>query len=854
MKKTIAIHLIALLSLLLWGVGGLQAQEMERRNFTVVVKDANSGAISHSQVNYVTFQGKYGEATQARERLMRAYGSDPMFDLATAISGMKKDLNRSRSNGTFTTGTLIEGSGVLVIASGGEIMEAVKIESGKLDYTVTLVTKTTLKEVNVQGKNRVPDVVVKPVPGMDTGSDVSFNINFQLRAGMVNDDCRIIVQPAAMDCLTEDTVAYLQPATFEGAKYHALQDRRKGFDFYRNDSLARGYDSTVIIKEDYPVVVNYNVSYHKANKDRTYKGVYRYVVEDYHHLLYDNGWDGTGSCLAFKPFKFLDFSDGGAEMELTQEFMTPPEDNIRKVNTTLNLTFEQGKGNVLTADSTNELNMKKLVKELQSAGGTVFKFTIQGCSSPEGGFDKNKNLAIERANYAKNLVRPYLRGVTINTEEPVVYTWKDVLEEVKKRGNQDVADQVANVIANTEEKYVYGTLKGLPFFDSDIVPALSSLRAMKCTYLVELKHIMNEDEVAEFYYSNKESLKSGRSGLLSDGDYYNLFRAVTDSAELDTITELAYKHVVSQPAYENLPLAPYVANRMALLNIRRGMPDANVLRPFIDFTKKINGWHIVDMDTKYKVNRPEQLINQAITYFQDGKIDTASYILVDCGSGDGFVPKSERTKKMRMYITFSRNYIAMLNGGLDASKVAATKEAADYVFSTGKENKAILFTELHANLDKTREDCEALIDQLDDSNPKKWYLKGIIWSDEAGKEPALDGDVSEPADDDPFADDDEKKDNDKIPHYLAYFQHCFDLEPKYKRFYFNEGNVSDKLRKAHPYRKKEIPAYRELFKRIIEQRDSNAAVETTAPEAPAAGEDNAAPATGEENTENTDQQ
>ena len=51
-----------------------------------------------------------------------------------------------------------------------------------------------------------------------------------------------------------------------------------------------------------------------------------------------------------------------------------------------------------------------------------------------------------------------------------------------------------------------------------------------------------------------------------------------------------------------------------------------------------------------------------------------------------------------------------------------------------------------------------------------------------------------------------------IPYYLAYFQHAFELEPQYKRMYFNEGHVPEDLRKQFKYKKKDIPAYQKLFR------------------------------------------
>ena len=72
---------------------------------------------------------------------------------------------------------------------------------------------------------------------------------------------------------------------------------------------------------------------------------------------------------------------------------------------------------------------------------------------------------------------------------------------------------------------------------------------------------------------------------------------------------------------------------------------------------------------------------------------------------------------------------------------------------------------------------------------------------------------------------------DGIPYYLAYFQRSFDLERerlkekdiredlldvknKYFRYYFNEGNVDEDMRKKwlHAYKLDRVPAYRKIFR------------------------------------------
>jgi hypothetical protein len=174
------------------------------------------------------------------------------------------------------------------------------------------------------------------------------------------------------------------------------------------------------------------------------------------------------------------------------------------------------------------------------------------------------------------------------------------------------------------------------------------------------------------------------------------------------------------------------------------------------------------------------------------------------------------------------------------------------------------------------------VDQMDDGNPRKWYLKGMLAALKLEKEKTEDplvvaSDDDEEEDDgqfykwseDKMADyqwsEDPKKvaayeeymkklleyrdshngedppsapaaaeksanapaavDVNKfqgIPQYLGYFQHAFDLDEtkKYFRYYGNESNVSEDLRKKYPYKFKKRPLYRELFK-LLKKRDDS---------------------------------
>lgn len=164
---------------------------------------------------------------------------------------------------------------------------------------------------------------------------------------------------------------------------------------------------------------------------------------------------------------------------------------------------------------------------------------------------------------------------------------------------------------------------------------------------------------------------------------------------------------------------------------------------------------------------------------------------------------------------------------------------------------------------------------MDDSNAKKWYLKGLLWSEEAGKEPPVgiaddgfrelsDVEFMKLQNTDPaaavkytealerHAKLQEAVGTDRTPFFLAYFQHSFDLEPKYKSLYANEGNVSDDIREKYPYDDDKADAYRRKFDMLYAASRSKAAGNGAGSgSAPSSGSGAEAPAVQDKQTEET---
>lgn len=261
------------------------------------------------------------------------------------------------------------------------------------------------------------------------------------------------------------------------------------------------------------------------------------------------------------------------------------------------------------------------------------------------------------------------------------------------------------------------------------------------------------------------------------------------------------------PAYERLRIAPYVANRMALLQIRRGQPDPDILRPFVDLDIKTtdHAKRIDEFNTTI-VNRWQIMANQAVSYFQNDVLDTAQYIV------STYLQQGEATRRLRMFVEFKTGYINYLTGNItDATQIDRIREAEQYVMNSSEENKAILWAEFNSKIGKTDDDIMPLLMRMDDDNPKKWYLMGMIWSKTANDDDLFDDDTQSASDALPSQPDD----------FLACLQHSFDLRPEYMRQYMNDGNIPDNVRRKHPYNPKNANAYRVRFeemKKTLQQK------------------------------------
>ena len=771
-----------------------------------------------------------GDEIEAIDRLKRRYGF------------VKK--NTTKASGRFSINAATTLCILFITGQESKVSDIIEIVEGKTEYNV-VINVQRLREVVKQGKAVERESIGGG--GGDTGDgNCYFHISLNIPKGFGKESARLIIQTYAVCCQTDDTVAYCEPLVYEGKEYHTLQNRRMDYDYYANDKLADAYRDGMELTSDEWIRVDTTVVYEKEDKNLDYRGPYTYVLEDYHHVYKTGGWGGT--CLFERPFKFVDFTPALAEMPLSDEFREEAQSQFGQENRDLQLRFVVGR-DVLEEDSMNQVNIRKLVEELRSYGSKLVAPKIQGMASPDGGLKANQDLALRRAQYAARIIQPYLpSGVKVSSSSSV-YTWNDVADVLAKKGKGEMADQVRAIAAKTDSPD--RELRQLEYYTTDIEPILEGMRVMRASYQYLRAKVLTADEAVDEYYTNKREYQTGKKKF-SNGDFWNIYSHLTDEAEIDSLTVMAYNYITKDPEYatENI-IAPYVANRYAIFNLKKGTPNARILEPFIDLSyRNVNAKKAIDDFLAITINRKEILLNQAVTYFQEQKIDSAMY----------FINWLRRAKvsdatldNLEKYMNLKKLHF-IHNKSLQQRQIY--DEAKNYVLSVSDENKAILYSEI-PDWGMTDEAMK-YVDKLPDNSAKKWYLKALLWVDKAGKEPR-DFDESETvpdnsgfkvlssAEEDQLmmsnpgeynlymeklaawqhqrdsieaarpkqADDD--IDIEGIPYYLAYFHHAFELEPLYKRIYFTEGHVTEDMRKIYKYKNKNIPAYRKLFRLLYEQ-------------------------------------
>lgn len=764
--------------------------------------------------------------------------------------------------------------------------EGVIIRSKKtgnnVHYEIEIPTDVQLDETTALGtfkgggnKGRVFD--------FEDGNEY-FEYHLEIPATMKECSSRIIIFPEAIDCMTDDVIDYLMPAVYEGGEYHDLQNKRKAFDYTNKDPLGgkRTYIKTNIefdtikifternvwkdslnadgtiykdelgytvsvkeIKREYEdsissrthtdtiqgygyikgiellphdndrnvIAIDTTIVYKKPKKTGKYRGSVNYTTEDYHHQSFSDFYPGT--CLRISPYKFLEMTAAAVDMPLTSEFAEVAEEIKNEAKEGIDIQFRHTTADTLKVDWAKIMKVEHDMEVLGSGRGQIISATMTAFASPDGALQTNLNLASRRAKVAMSLLHAPIKIVP----DPQVDTWKETARRLRETGHPEEAERIENILTTvSNDQAAFPKIRSISSYVDVIKPVLESQCRIEFRYEYYVEHQMDAQEAVDAYYKD-------RTRPYSNGDYYNMFSMITDSVELERLTEIAYERIIKSNKKYDSPIAPYVINRYAVLQIRRGLADSTILKPLIyewKGTLPLN-YEKNDPDGILDVilcNRPEILLNQAVIFYQLQEPARAKWI-VDRLKNQGY--NNPNMNKLNYFINFKDIYRIKEDQRSQRQKDDFA-EALNFLENPGPEtsaatinNRAVLYTEFE-DLHK-RADAWKYVHMMDDENPRKWYLMGILWATGSRKEDdyPLSEEDEAVSDEDFVTDDDapvDEIDVKGIPYYLAYFQKSFDINKDFLRYYFNEGYVEEEMRKRkyHAYKLSRVPAYRKIFK------------------------------------------
>lgn len=695
--------------------------------------------------------------------------------------------------------TDISAKGALLIINEG-VVKVVRVSEKTLTYDIVFESEAAdgilLQNADIYGERR--GLKIKELPAIDDGPTIRWNVNIALPEGYTEKNHRLIFQPIAVDCQTEDTIQYLEPMVFEGKSYHRAQSRLQGFDYQQNDPLAPYYQKDIVLNGR-PLTFNWQCIWQKPDAERSYKWKSVIRVEDYTHVFYDDD-SREGSCNSRKPWKMLDVAFARKEMPLTEEFYEQSRAQLSEVPRDLALTFNIGTAQ-LSDDPQNQSMIEHLVRELQSYGRQLIDVKIQGTASPDGSVQTNIELAQKRADKALSMIRPYLGKAGCQTIKPKVYTWYDVADSLSQRGKTLEADEMRQYAKENKTM----ALRQMIESDPDIGDILQHLRLMKCSYTIRQNRVLEPEEALWTYYNDK-SYAEGADNKFSNGDYYHMFRQISDPAELRRLTERVYNEQKDRTTSKYSPFAAYVANRMACYRLEEDSIDLSILEPFVDMKSGLETMRQISFDNEYKymTNRRQIVANQAAMYFKALNLG-ASFHLANK------LPSTNEYQDIKMFTDLETLFF---KPNKTADETRRATQALAYAMRQGLGNKVVLSYELAPELGLTYQQVEQLADSLSDDDAKKWYIKSMIAAN------------TEPAEEDFMelasrygADEALRMTENRIPIFLAYLQHCLDIDPGfYAKQFVTDVHVSDDLRKKYPYKPEEADKYRQKFVELSNQQ------------------------------------
>lgn len=479
-----------------------------------------------------------------------------------------KLIGATNEEGRYTVN--IDGEGTLEFSILGceDYREPV---NGRLNVDIVLEpSDIVLDEVVVEAKRLGNGVITEPTDIDVKGNYLHVKTHVKVPRELFSSNVRLVIQPDIYN-ITRKKTSLMKPLVFDGKRYHITQNRMYDFDAAGNDPLwkytvvknsGRNVDDVVLVAD----------SVYVDDPDDDYKCDLMVAMETYNSVVYsDTVVIGRG---VVNPLRFLDFSLAGSPV-VDSEFFPTPEMQLRDTRGNINLTFAVGRTdlNLDLADNRREIEaLKSQIRRIETDPNSALKsFKIRGTASPEGAYDRNKQLAQGRMRSAIELIMadmdPTSRKNVEIISEADVESWSTLVDMLRADGYVEEAERVEATIDKfpSNSARLWHAIYALPFYKSLIADRyLPRLRKVDYEMVSSQYRYLTDDEIADIYRRDPSSL--------SRYEFWRLY-STTDSA--------GPKREIIEKCVEVHPSFAVAATDLAALLIAENKPDPALLERFV---------------------------------------------------------------------------------------------------------------------------------------------------------------------------------------------------------------------------------------------------------------------------------
>lgn len=562
----------------------------------------------------IAFSGLILEARNINVRgtVMHDGTQDPIYGVSIYNKTTNKLIGTTNDEGRYTVN--IPDDNELEFKVMGYEDASVKV-NGYLNIDVYLVPLAQVLDEVVVQSTITKALITEPTDIEVKGNYLHVKTHVKIPHELFSSSMRMIIQPSIYN-ITSKQRTFMKPVVFDGQRYAITQERM--YDWVPDKDPLLPYvqvKNTGHRKDD---ILTIRDSIYVENPNNDFRCDIMSSLENYNGIVYaDTIMIARGT---INPLRFLSYSIQGSPVT-DENFFPSPEMQLRDTKGNVKLTFPVGKSKLIMELGDNRTEMDRLIAQLHDIENnpdmTLKSFSISGTASPEGNYDRNRQLAKARMESAMNVILQGLspmtrRNVEVSSDADVA-SWSEVAVMMRSDGHDEEAQSIEDIIGRYPDNITAQSRKitALPIYKSLIRDEyLPRLRNVHYRFVTSRYRYLTDDEIKELYATNSSEMSR-----------YEFWRLYNQSAEED-------REAIIRRALEVHPKFIVGATDLAAILIDRDASDVSLLESLLATSKR----DVPD----------ESRLNQGIAYLNAGQYTRADSIL-------SLTPDTERYHKARIY-------------------------------------------------------------------------------------------------------------------------------------------------------------------------------------------------------------